>query len=218
MRAVMITRAKEGMVEILAPNEYCIEVGKELACMMQYRGETHAGRVYLEGGHLLFRGAVRVKILMEEVKLVGASDGVLKISTKEDVAAFSLGEEAASWADKILNPPSRLTKLGIRLGTGVALASKMEADFVLELEAAGARLVKRDADVTLLAVQVAAELKCLPKLAAGLRAKTSLWIVYPKGVKTIREADVLAAGRGAGLKDTKVASFSKSHTALRFSK
>jgi hypothetical protein len=41
-------------------------------------------------------------------------------------------------------------------------------------------------------------------------------VVYPKGVQTIREIEVLDAGRTAGLKDTKVASFSPTHTALRF--
>jgi hypothetical protein len=40
--------------------------------------------------------------------------------------------------------------------------------------------------------------------------------VYPKGVPAIREIEVLQAGRAAGLKDTKVASFSSTLTALRF--
>ena len=49
-----------------------------------------------------------------------------------------------------------------------------------------------------------------------LKPDGALWIVYPKGVPEIREMDVLLAGREAGLKDTKVASFSATHTALRF--
>lgn len=56
------------------------------------------------------------------------------------------------------------------------------------------------------------ELVRVPKLAAG----AALWIVYPKGVAAIREAEVIAAGRGAGLKDVKVARFSATHTALKF--
>ena len=43
-----------------------------------------------------------------------------------------------------------------------------------------------------------------------------LWVIYPKGVRTITENDVLAAGREAGRKDVKVASFSSTKTALKF--
>jgi hypothetical protein len=44
----------------------------------------------------------------------------------------------------------------------------------------------------------------------------AIWVVYPKGVTAIREIEVLNAGREAGLKDVKVASFSPTHTALKF--
>ena len=43
-----------------------------------------------------------------------------------------------------------------------------------------------------------------------------VWIVYPKGRKDIREADVMAAGRDLGLKDNKTCRFSDTHTGLRF--
>jgi hypothetical protein len=43
-----------------------------------------------------------------------------------------------------------------------------------------------------------------------------LWIVYPKGQKSITENDVIAAGRKTGLKDVKVVGFSATHTALKF--
>jgi hypothetical protein len=43
-----------------------------------------------------------------------------------------------------------------------------------------------------------------------------LWIVYPKGKSEIREIDVLAAGKAAGLVDVKVVAFSATHTALKF--
>jgi hypothetical protein len=37
-----------------------------------------------------------------------------------------------------------------------------------------------------------------------------------KGQKNIREVDVIAAGRSAGLTDNKFCRFSETHTALRF--
>jgi hypothetical protein len=51
-----------------------------------------------------------------------------------------------------------------------------------------------------------------------MKPKDALWIVYPKGVPAIREIDVIEAGRAVALKDVKVASFSSSHTGLKFVK
>jgi hypothetical protein len=49
-----------------------------------------------------------------------------------------------------------------------------------------------------------------------LKPTGAVWVVYPKGMAQIKENDVLAAGRAAGFVDTKVASFSATHTALKF--
>jgi hypothetical protein len=91
----------------------------------------------------------------------------------------------------------------------VELIGKFEADFKSELKSAGAKLTK-EADLTFYAAETAADLTRLPK------AKQALWIVYPKRKTTIREVEVIQAGRDAGLKDIKVAKFSDTHTALKF--
>ena len=53
-------------------------------------------------------------------------------------------------------------------------------------------------------------------LQASLKSNGAIWVVYPKGQKHITEAGVLAAGKQADLVDVKVASFSPTHTALKF--
>ena len=68
----------------------------------------------------------------------------------------------------------------------------------------------------LVGVQEAGELAQVRKLIARLKPNGGLWVVYPKGIRAITEMDVINAGRAAGLKDNKVASFSTTHTALRF--
>jgi hypothetical protein len=54
------------------------------------------------------------------------------------------------------------------------------------------------------------------KIAGKMKGSAALWVVYPKGQKSITETDVIGAGRKAGLKDVKVVGFSASHTALKF--
>jgi hypothetical protein len=72
------------------------------------------------------------------------------------------------------------------------------------------------ADLVFYNASKTADLARVRRLAGGLKPNGALWVVYPKGVAEVRELDVLMAGREAGLKDTKVASFSATHTALRF--
>jgi len=43
----------------------------------------------------------------------------------------------------------------------------------------------------------------------------AIWVVFPKGTKTIRDTDVIAAGKDHRLVDNKVAGFSDTHTAMR---
>ena len=62
----------------------------------------------------------------------------------------------------------------------------------------------------------AADLGGVAELVPSLTSAGALWIVYPKGKQEIKEGQVLAAGKAAGLVDVKVVSFSETHTALKF--
>jgi hypothetical protein len=60
------------------------------------------------------------------------------------------------------------------------------------------------------------DLKGLPGLRHKLKSDGALWVIRPKGSKAITEAEVMSAGKRAGLVDVKVASFSATHTAEKF--
>jgi hypothetical protein len=53
----------------------------------------------------------------------------------------------------------------------------------------------------------------LERLKASLVRDGGIWVVSPKGDPTIRDVDVIAAAKAAGLVDIKVARWSDSHTA-----
>jgi hypothetical protein len=132
----------------------------------------------------------------------------------EGPALFELGAAAEKWARKILHPPTRLEKLGVKAGLAIAVEGELESQFLSDIgEVAGP---KAKVDLLFFAAQKTADLARIVKLTARLNPRGALWIVYPKGVAAIREVEVIAAGRAAGLKDNKVASFSPTHTALRF--
>ena len=193
-------------------------MGQELECRMQLGGRVLAGKAYLETDYVLFRGEERLKIMFKDLTGVQASAGVLRLQFAGGPAEFELGAAAANWARKILHPPSRAGKLGVKEGLAVRLAGTFDADFSEELRAHGTTPAngRAKADLVFLAAGRSGDLAQVSKLAAGMKPDGSLWVVYPKGVESIREIHVLESGRAAGLKDTKVASFSQTHTALRF--
>jgi hypothetical protein len=191
-------------------------MGQELDCKLRYGRRTLIGKAYLETDHVLFRGEERLKVLLKDLKSVKAADGVLTLDFAGGPAAFELGRAAEKWADRILHPPSRATKLGLKPGLTVRLAGELERDFLAELDELDTAGPRAAADLIFFAAATREDLARIPKLAAGMKPDGSLWIVYPKGATAIREAEVIAAGRDAGLKDVKVASFSSAKTALKF--
>jgi hypothetical protein len=189
-------------------------MGQEIRCRVDFGKQTSEGKALLETNEVIFRGGFRLKIPHASIAGMSVRDGKLTVAFPEGEAIFHLGEPAAEkWAERIRNPPSRLDKLGVKPGTRVRFVGPHDEDFLQELRDRGAETVARDPDIVFLRAGARAQLAKIGAIAAP-----ALWIVYPKGLKSITENDVIAAGRAAGLKDTKVASFSATHTALRFSR
>jgi hypothetical protein len=191
-------------------------MGQEIECRMRYQERSSAGKAYLETDHLLFRGEERLKVLFKEIRAAAAEAGVLRLEFSGGTAEFELGAAAAKWADKILNPPSRLHKLGVKAGMAVRMVGTFDEDFLTELKDCRVEEAAGRADLIFLAAEGKHKLLQIPKLAATLKPDGALWVLYPKGVTAIRETEVIAAGRSCSLKDSKVASFSLSHTGLKF--
>ena len=71
-------------------------------------------------------------------------------------------------------------------------------------------------DQIFLGIRLTADLRQIGHVAAHLKPKGGIWIIYRKAQSDPSERHVIAAGRGAGLNDVKVCRFSETHTALRF--
>jgi hypothetical protein len=74
----------------------------------------------------------------------------------------------------------------------------------------------RGANVIFYGADSPAALARLEKLRANLAPNGAIWVVSRKGKQaTVKDTDVMAAGKKAGLVDTKVVAFSPTHTALK---
>jgi hypothetical protein len=195
-------------------------VGSELKCRVRYGKEASEGKALLETSEVLFRGEFRLKIPFVSIKSVKAADGELRLETANGLAVFEIGPAAEKWREKILHPKTRIEKIGVKPGEKISLLGSFETDFLAELEPLAGSVTKgkvvADSDTIFLAADSRKELSAVAKMAKSLKGAGSLWIVYPKGQKSITETDVIAAGRKAGLKDVKVVGFSSTHTALKF--
>ena len=60
------------------------------------------------------------------------------------------------------------------------------------------------------------DLAKIVKWKASLAPAGALWIVSPRGVPGLKDTDVMAAAKRAGLVDVKVVRFSETHSANKF--
>src|ERR1035438_5308438 len=160
-------------------------MGQEIECKIRYQEQSLAGKAYLETDHLLFRGGERLKVLFKDMTKVEAEGGILKLEFAGGPAELELGAAAEKWAQKILNPPSRLQKLGIKSGMAVRVVGTFDADFLADLEISRVEMTTGRADLIFLAVEGKSRLSQLNRLAPTLKADGALWVVYPKDVEKI---------------------------------
>jgi hypothetical protein len=180
-------------------------------------GRTYEGEALLETAELIFRGERRVVVKFADVRSIEASDGRLTINGD---LVLDLGSDAAKWAEKIRNPKSVIQKLGIKPGQQIALVHLADDVFTADLDAAGANVTsgkpKKNSDAIFYGAGSRSDLSRLAAMKELLAPNGALWIIRPKGVKAITEADTMAAGKAAGLVDVKVVKFSETHTAEKF--
>lgn len=195
-------------------------MGQEAKCIAHYKGQSGRGTALLESDGIHYRGAFRLFIPAADLKSAKVDNGLLETSVSGEVARLELGSVASDWLHRILNPKSLLDKLGIKPSLEISVVGEFNSAFKTQLSSVTGRVtlgkVRPESDMVFFAAANKADLNALSKITAALKPRTALWIIYPKGVQTIRESDVSAAAKASGLVANKVVSFSPSHTGLRF--
>jgi hypothetical protein len=115
---------------------------------------------------------------------------------------------------------SRLDKLGARPGLETVLIGINDKGLGSELRARGIRFttgrLRKGVELVFLGAESLDHLDRLARCRHLLAPDGAVWVVYPKGQKTLTRNDVIAAGKPARLVDIKIVSFSDTHTALKF--
>lgn len=192
-------------------------MGKEARVDAVFADGADSGRLQFEPPKLLFRGTRRREFDGEALQGVTVEGGDLVLA---DGSRFTLGEKPAkSWADAILNPKTRMGKIGVKPGMRAAAIGVADETLSGELADAGAVGVTELSDLDLLfyGADDADALARIPDLIPLLSETGALWIVSKKGkAATVKDVEVMAAAKAHGLVDNKVVAFSDTLTALRF--
>lgn len=213
-------------------------MGQEAECVLHYNGSSANGKALLETDRLLFRGEMRLHIPFGEVTALEAADGRLRITTVSGTAIFELGGQAARWADRIRNPRTLMDKLGVKPGDRVVVLRINDPIFNAQLRARQPVLLTPagesesgtsasghsgsnspspgNLDWIFLGVEAPPELARLHDLRTLLAPKGAIWVISPKGKGALlKDTEIMAAAKQAGLVDTKVVAFSATHTGLK---
>ncbi len=177
------------------------------------------GTAHLDSTSLVFRGDFRLAIPLKDVTQVEGRDGRLTMTFPAGTASLDLGKAAEAWASKIKNPKGLLDKLGVKPGARVCVIGVQDQAFRTQLQTRTAQIThkpQRDEDLIFYAADSLDALDSLTRLKGSLKPDGAIWVVSLKGKQArIKDTDVMAAARAAGLVDNKVVGFSETHTALK---
>lgn len=197
-------------------------MGKEAVCVARHEGGRVEGKALLESDEVLFRSpTLRLRISRKDLTRVEVEEGWLVLGHPGGEVAFDLRAQAAKWAEELRNPRTRLDKIGVKAGQRAWLKGVTDAALPAELAAKGVEVVSsrarpKEVDVAFLQVDDPGKLGEVVKAADALAKAGALWVVTPRGVEGLKDVDVMAVARAAGLVDVKVVRFSETHTALKF--
>jgi len=195
-------------------------MGREATCRARFEGRTTIGRAQLETDFVSFRAdGVRVKVPFVQITTVETNGGSLRLVWDGESLELELGAQADAWADRITNPPTLMDKLGVKPGMRVSLVGVEDEWFVEQLRGRDADVrIGRAAigsDLVFLRATSVRDLRALDRLRRSIASNGGIWVVSPRGNPSLRDVDVMAAAREAGLVDVKVARFSDADTALK---
>jgi hypothetical protein len=194
-------------------------MGLEARCRAHFGRKSSEGLARLEDKNLVFRGDLKLKIALKDVRTAEVTKGVLRVKSPAGEARFELGQDAEKWAVRIRSPRGLMDKLGVKPGARVSVVGLDEPWLLKELEERGADVsrgrLRKGSDLVFAGMTTPADLSRLTSLREAVEPAGAVWVIWPKGQKTFREDDVRAAGPGARLVDVKVVSVSERLSGLK---
>jgi hypothetical protein len=173
--------------------------------------------VLLETEEVIIRGALRARIPFASVAAAQVEGGRLILAHAGQRTILHLGSDAPRWAQRILNPKSRIEKLGVKPGMLVSALGLPDRPFEEELAKVGVTLcwgrVRKHSDLIFIGVEKPHDVTRLGRALSSLKPDGAIWAVHRKGKEGVQDTVIFSSGAALGLVSTKVVKFSETHTA-----
>ena len=190
-------------------------MGSEANCRVKFNLGESVGKAHCGDGEIDFRGDFRFLWKWTDISSVEAKDGLLVVRKGTDEAVFELGPAAEKWCVAILNPKSRLDKLGLKPGHSYQAWGEFDEAFAGELVARAGNAGAAPLDIVFVRMDGGSDLAKLLDARAKIAQNGMIWAVWPKGRKEFSENHIRDYNLANGLVDVKVASFSSTLSALK---
>ena len=114
-----------------------------------------------------------------------------------------------------------LDKLGVKPGSRVAVIDIDDPSFMKLLRGRTPSIVRSKpralCDIVFMGARDMRDLQRLREVKSWIEPNGAIWVIRLKGPGSpLRDVDLIEAGLAAGLVDNKIASFSDTHSAMRF--
>ena len=190
-------------------------MGAEATCRVRLNQAESGGKAHCGDGEIDFRGDFRFVWKWSDLSSVEALDGRLTVRKGTEEAVFELGAAAEKWRFAIQNPKSRLDKLGLKPGHSYKAWGEFDEAFSGELERVAGAPGTPPLDIVFVRMDGKSDLDKLLDARAKIAQNGMIWAVWPKGRKEFSETHIRDFSLQNGLVDVKVASFSKTLSALK---
>ncbi len=194
-------------------------MGQEAACHVSTGTQSSEGIAQLETTELRFKGTFALRIPFDSITAFEAKRGKLHVTHKAGTAVFDLGSHAETWALKIRYPRGRLDKLGVKPDSVLSILNVTDPTFRDELEQRGIKAsfgrTRKNSTLIVCGVDAIPQLAKHTPLRDSIPQDGAIWVVWPKGQKSLREDDIRRAAKAQGLVDVKVMSSSDTLSGLK---
>ncbi|MBK8269437.1 MAG: DUF3052 family protein [Planctomycetes bacterium] len=192
----------------------------ESACRLQVGRDRYEGQVRMEADHIDFSGATKFRFRLAEISNPRREGEVIRFNFHGNPVGITLGAVHATgdWIDYIQHPQSLADKLGVADGHTIKMLNIEDVELSRSLSNMKVKVQTNGdgmADMVMLGVDRAAELRQLGSLVEELRDDGAIWVVMPKSVRTVTKANVFAAAKEAGMTNVEVVDFSENRAAYK---
>lgn len=144
----------------------------------------------------------------------------LTVTKGRNKAVFEIGNDGDKWVRKILDPLSRMDKLGVKPGMACWLSRGFGKDFQAELKQHGGKVTRQigKCELAFFFIRHRDQLGDLFEVCESLPDKTNIWTVYPKGHDAITQSDVMNALKKPGFGPGKTATFDEGVSSMRYAR